>query len=539
MFLLKAQKYRQEMEGNKLARKPALGKGLEALFAEGEFSTEIKNEAVEAEIDIRSDLDIDDETDLESSVKQPETSVSAETSAEVSVPDASDGLPAGDVPADDMPPLEVSDLASGDAAVDDLQIDDLPLDDLSVDDVSVSDVASDDLPVNDVASDDVPLDDVSVSDVASDDLSVDDVPLDDLMVDDLPVDDLPVDDLPVNDLSVDDLPVDDLPVNGAAEPVVEVVDSVEAPVAEAAEPVEAASSLRQAQGADEDLLAEGAVLENNFVVQLAIDRLVPNPGQPRKNFDETELGELADSIKEHGVIMPIIAADTGDEHYTIIAGERRTRAARLAGLEEVPVIIRNYTDQKRMEISLIENIQRSDLNPIEEATAYKNLMDFSSLSHEELAARVGKNRSTVTNALRLLKLSAEVQKSLETGELSAGHARALLSVTDDKLRDKLFKEITSKGLSVREAEKKASALNTAGEDDNAAEGGGAAKGGDASGVEKEKAKRPPEITEMEEKFIEKLGTKVSIAGGLEKGLIRIEYYSMDDLDRLYGLLGGK
>jgi len=312
---------------------------------------------------------------------------------------------------------------------------------------------------------------------------------------DLETGDLETGDLPVSDMALKDLWSNDVAANDVSSSAVS--DSVE----------------------------QGVVLENNFVVQLAIDRLVPNPGQPRKNFNETELQELADSIKEHGVIMPIIAADTGGDNYTIIAGERRTRAARLAGLAEVPVIIRNYTDQKRMEISLIENIQRSDLNPIEEATAYKNLMDFSGISQEEVAARVGKNRSTVTNALRLLRLSAEVQKSLETGGISAGHARALLSVTDDKLRDKLFKEITAKGFSVREAEKKASALNTAGGEVG------------AGGAEKEKAKRPPEITEMEEKFIEKLGTKVSISGGLEKGLIRIEYYSMEDLDRLYGLLG--
>ena len=282
-----------------------------------------------------------------------------------------------------------------------------------------------------------------------------------------------------------------------------------------------------AGSAAEEPVEAGGALKRDSVIQLAIDKLVPNPGQPRKNFDETELKELADSIKEHGVIMPIIAADTGDGNYTIIAGERRTRAARLAGLGEVPVIIRDYTDQKRMEISLIENIQRSDLNPIEEATAYKNLMDFSSLSHEELAARVGKNRSTVTNALRLLKLSAEVQKSLENGELSPGHARALLSVTNNKLREKLFNEISAKGLSVREAEKKASALNS---------GGGSASPGGSPGAEKEAPKRPPEITEMEEKFIEKLGTKVSIDGGLEKGRIHIEYYSMEDLDRLYGII---
>jgi ParB family chromosome partitioning protein len=262
----------------------------------------------------------------------------------------------------------------------------------------------------------------------------------------------------------------------------------------------------------------------NSVVQIAIEQLVANPGQPRKNFDETELRELADSIAEHGVIQPIIAADAGDGSYIIIAGERRTRAAKLAGLSEIPAIIREYTDDKRLEISLIENIQRSDLNPIEEAAAYKNLMDFSHLSQEELATRVGKSRSAVTNSLRLLKLSANVQKSLEDGSVSPGHARALLSVTDKQLRDKLFKEITDKGLSVREAEKRATALNTA----PAAEG--------ETATAKASPKRPPEIVEMEEKFIGKLGTKVSIDGGLDKGRIHIEYYSMEDLERLYEIL---
>jgi len=261
------------------------------------------------------------------------------------------------------------------------------------------------------------------------------------------------------------------------------------------------------------------------VVQIAIDRLTANPGQPRKNFDETELRELADSIAEHGVIQPIIAADAGDGSYIIIAGERRTRAARLAGLSEIPAIIRDYTDQKRMEVSLIENIQRSDLNPIEEAAAYKNLMDFSHLSQEELAARVGKSRSAVTNSLRLLKLSADVQKSLEDGSVSPGHARALLAVTDKQLREKLFKEITGKGLSVRDAEKRATALNVPTAD------------GETTAA-KAKPKRPPEITEMEEKFISKLGTKVSIEGGLDKGRIHIEYYSMEDLERLYEILNG-
>jgi ParB family chromosome partitioning protein len=284
------------------------------------------------------------------------------------------------------------------------------------------------------------------------------------------------------------------------------------------------------QGSKGDSGSAIASKSPNAVVQLPIAHLVANPGQPRKNFDPAELKELADSIAEHGIIQPIIVADAGNGAtqgggYIIIAGERRTRAARLAGLKEVPAIIRKYTDQRRLEVSLVENIQRSDLNPIEEAAAYKNLMDFSQLSQEELAAKVGKNRSTVTNALRLLKLPAHIQKSLETGGISSGHARALLAVNDKNLREKLFNEITGKGISVREAEKRAVALNITPEEKKT--------------EEKTPPQRPPEITEMEEKFIDKLGTKVTIEGGLEKGRIHIDYYSMEDLDRLYEILGGK
>jgi ParB family chromosome partitioning protein len=257
--------------------------------------------------------------------------------------------------------------------------------------------------------------------------------------------------------------------------------------------------------------------------QMSVDKLVPNPGQPRKNFDETELKELADSIKTYGIIQPIIAADAGDGSYIIIAGERRTRAARLAGLDTVPVIIRDYTDQKRLEVSLIENIQRSDLNPIEEAAAYKNLMDFSGLSQDELALRVSKNRSTVANALRLLKLPVEIQKSIEEGKVSSGHARALLSVTDTKAREKLFREILAGDISVREAEKRASSSTEKKGTDKTTKG--AAK------------KRPPEVDAMAEKFINKLGTKVVIEGDLNKGRIHIDYYSMEDLERLYEILG--
>jgi len=258
------------------------------------------------------------------------------------------------------------------------------------------------------------------------------------------------------------------------------------------------------------------------IVQLSADKLIPNPGQPRKNFNETELQELAESIKTFGIIQPIIAANAGDGTYIIIAGERRTRAARIAGLETVPVIIRDYTDQKRLEISLIENIQRSDLNPIEEAAAYKNLMDFSGISQEELAARMGKNRSTVANALRLLKLPVEVQKSIEEGKVSSGHARALLSVADSKAREILYHEILDNEVSVREAEKRASALNTD-------------KGNKKAKPPAVKT-RSADIDAMAEKLITKLGTKVVIEGDQNKGRILIDYYTMEDLERLYECL---
>jgi len=269
----------------------------------------------------------------------------------------------------------------------------------------------------------------------------------------------------------------------------------------------------------------------NNIEQLPTDKLIPNTGQPRKNFDETELKELADSIKTYGIIQPIIAANAGDGTYIIIAGERRTRAARLAGLDTVPVIIRDYTDQKRLEVSLIENIQRTDLNPIEEAAAYKNLMDFSNLSQDELAMRMGKNRSTVANALRLLKLPIQIQKSVEEGKVSSGHARALLSVNDAKARDKLYTDLLAGDVSVREAEKRAAAINA---DDNTSEAAG--KGKASGGKTGKGKKRPPEIDAMEEKFRNRFGTKVEIDGDMNKGKISIEYYSMEDLERIYEIL---
>jgi len=260
--------------------------------------------------------------------------------------------------------------------------------------------------------------------------------------------------------------------------------------------------------------------ERTGEIFVAPEKLKANPNQPRKIFNEEELAELADSIKQQGIIQPIIAEDAGDGTYTIIAGERRARAARLAGLKEVPVVLRKYSDEKRMVVSLIENIQRANLNPIEEAQAYKQLAELESLSQEDVAAHVGKNRATVANALRLLKLPAEMQESIKKNELSPGHARAVLSVSGAKAQEALFREILKKGLSVREAEKRAAAL-----------------GKESKKPTKAGKGRAPELVSMEDKFMLRLGTKVNIKGNLSKGTIVVDYYSMEDLERLYEILG--
>ena len=261
-------------------------------------------------------------------------------------------------------------------------------------------------------------------------------------------------------------------------------------------------------------------------VFISLEKLKPNPNQPRKDFDPSEEAELADSIRQQGVIQPIIAEDAGDGTYNIVAGERRVRAARLAGLTEIPVVFRKYSEEKRMEVSLVENIQRSNLNPIEEAAAYRQLMEMEGLSQDELAARVGKNRATVANSLRLLKLPNEIQESIRKAELTPGHARAVLSVVNPRAQQALFAEILKKGLSVRDAEKRAAALSA---DANA---------GNKKAQKPDAKSRAPELSAMEEKFIAHLGTKVVINGDLKKGTVVIDYYSMEDLDRLYEILGG-
>jgi ParB family chromosome partitioning protein len=266
------------------------------------------------------------------------------------------------------------------------------------------------------------------------------------------------------------------------------------------------------------------------IITVPLDKIIANPSQPRKEFADEGMRELADSIREHGIISPPIVEETGDGNYMIVMGERRIRAARAAGLTEAPVLVRAYSEEKRMEVALIENIQRVDLNPVEEAMAYRQLMELTGLSQDDVAVRVGKNRSTVANTLRLLKLPSAMLDTLVSGVLSPGHGRALLSVTGAANREDLFREITGKGLSVREAEKRAAALNASGEKSSV----------EVHVLNRDSSPpRDPELATMEQRFIDTLGTKVTISGDLARGTIKIEYYSMDDLDRLLGILGGQ
>ncbi|MBR4059282.1 MAG: ParB/RepB/Spo0J family partition protein [Lachnospiraceae bacterium] len=248
-----------------------------------------------------------------------------------------------------------------------------------------------------------------------------------------------------------------------------------------------------------------------------ITKIEPNREQPRKNFDEEALNELAESIKHYGLISPILVQDKKD-HYEIIAGERRWRAAKIAGLKEVPVIIREYTEREIAEIALIENVQREDLNPIEEAMGYKRLIEEFDLKQEEVAECVSKSRSAITNSLRLLKLSEEVQKYLVDGELSMGHARALLAVEDSEKQTFLAKKIINEKLSVREVEKL------------------------VKNLDKPVKEKPSPDTQLqaiyesyEEKIKQSLATKVKILPSVKTkgaGRFEIEFYSTEDFERI-------
>ncbi|MBE5995837.1 MAG: ParB/RepB/Spo0J family partition protein [Lachnospiraceae bacterium] len=270
--------------------------------------------------------------------------------------------------------------------------------------------------------------------------------------------------------------------------------------------------------------AAGSAKENrealDSVVMMKISQVEPNRNQPRKEFDKEKLEELAESIRQYGVIQPLLV-QKNDGYYEIIAGERRWRASQMAGIREVPVIIRDYTEQEVVEISLIENIQREDLNPIEEANAYVRLMDEFHMTQENIAQRVSKSRAAVTNAIRLLRLPDEIREMLIYGELTEGHARALLSIPDAEAQIKAAKTIVQNGASVRETEKLVKEI--------------------LNPTVRKKRERDLQsdliFRDLEEQMKKVLGTKVSIRRkNKSAGKIEIDYYSAAELERLLDLI---
>ncbi len=263
--------------------------------------------------------------------------------------------------------------------------------------------------------------------------------------------------------------------------------------------------------------------EKGREVMVRISRVVPKEGQPRQNFDEEGLAELAESIRQHGVIQPLIVQKKG-EYYEIISGERRWRAAKLADLKELPVLIRDYDDRESAEISLIENVQREDLNPIEEALAYRRLMDEFGLKQDEIAERVSKDRSTITNSLRLLRLAPDVQQMVSEGVLSAGHARALLGVRSAARQTALAKTVAAKQLSVRETEAAVKRL---------------AREGEKKKADKDAREDAADLAyeNMAELLTSIVSSKVSIKRkNKDKGKIEIEYASQEELERIVELM---
>jgi ParB family chromosome partitioning protein len=265
----------------------------------------------------------------------------------------------------------------------------------------------------------------------------------------------------------------------------------------------------------------GALIRENeqdvtlAVTELKITELEANQNQPRRFFDDEALRELSDSIKEHGVVQPIIVRKI-DDSYQIVAGERRWRAARLAGLKTVPVVVKDYSNIQVMQIALIENLQRQDLNSIEEALAYKSLIEEHDMTQEDISSKIGKSRSAIANTLRLLNLSEEIRNMVVHGKISAGHARALLAVSDKGKQLEIAQKIIDQQLNVRDIEKLVMQKDKM--------------------IEKKEKKKDVEIVELEEQLKRTFATKVNIVHKKNKGKIEIEYYSNDDLERILELL---
>ena len=287
----------------------------------------------------------------------------------------------------------------------------------------------------------------------------------------------------------------------------------------AAEEQEAKHQAKSKKAQEPEKKEEDSDIGKELMVK--VTSIEPNREQPRKDFNEEAMGELAESMKVYGVLQPLLVQKKGD-YYEIIAGERRWRAAKLAGLKEVPVVIREYTKQQTMEIALIENVQREDLNPIEEAKAYQRLIQEFELKQEEIAARVGKSRVTITNSMRLLKLDDRVQEMLIQNQITGGHARALLTVEDGELQYKLAGKIIAENLSVREIEKIVKSLSKK-------------KNPKEKNVEDESLALI--FRDLEERMKSAMGTKVSInRKDKNKGRVEIEYYSESELERIVELI---
>ncbi|HEY8341719.1 MAG TPA: ParB/RepB/Spo0J family partition protein [Calditerricola sp.] len=273
----------------------------------------------------------------------------------------------------------------------------------------------------------------------------------------------------------------------------------------------------------EALIPQLSADEYDAMTEIPIDELRPNPYQPRRVFDDASLAELANSIREHGVVQPIIVRK-GIKGYDIVAGERRWRAAKLAGLTKIPAVVKDFTEEQVMEIALIENLQREDLNPIEIAQAYQKLMETFHLTQEELAQKVGKSRPHVANFLRLLTLPRAIQDDVSRGTLSMGHARALLSVEDDATRLELAKQAVRERWSVRELEARVQQMRKARETTRA---------------KRAKPVPDPVVARYEDALRAHIGTAVKIRQLNKKGKIEIEYLSQEDLRRIVALIVGR
>ncbi|HBT19801.1 MAG TPA: chromosome partitioning protein ParB [Peptococcaceae bacterium] len=278
-----------------------------------------------------------------------------------------------------------------------------------------------------------------------------------------------------------------------------------------------------------DALIEDETREDGVgrIEMLPVENLVPNKFQPRRDFDEGKLKELADSIKEHGVIQPIVVRALEGGKYEIVAGERRWRACKMLGIEKIPAVVKEYSNRQLTEVALIENVQREDLNPLEEAHAYDILIKEFSFTQEDLAKRIGKSRSFIANMLRLLQLEEDVQKMVEEGKLSAGHARALLGVKG-KEQVRLAEKVIKDGLSVRQTENLVKQITAEKKE-------GTEKRKREENLKKEE--KSVYIEELEERLAEVLGTRVKIQGK-DKGRIIIEYYSLEELERLLEYIVG-